>query len=62
MLVLARKVGQSLIIGDSIRVTVLAVQDGQIRVGIAAPPNVKINREEVQKRLAQQQGLSNPGN
>ena len=53
MLVLARKVGQTLVIGESIRVTVLGIQEGQIRIGIAAPDDVKINREEVQKRSAQ---------
>jgi carbon storage regulator len=54
MLVLTRKVGETLMIGDSIRVTVLDIQDNQVRIGIAAPTSVPINREEVHKRLTQQ--------
>ncbi|HSB95299.1 MAG TPA: carbon storage regulator CsrA [Spongiibacteraceae bacterium] len=54
MLVLARKVGETLIIGDSIRLVILEADDNQVRIGIAAPPDISVNREEVQKRLDQQ--------
>jgi len=54
MLVLARKVGETLIIGESIRLTILEVDDKQVRVGISAPSDITVNREEVQKRLDQQ--------
>jgi carbon storage regulator len=54
MLVLTRKVGETLMIGDSIRVTILDIQESQVRIGIAAPTSVPINREEVHKRLTQQ--------
>jgi carbon storage regulator len=47
MLVLSRKVGEQVIIGDNIRVTVVAVRGNQIRLGFEAPPDVSIQREEL---------------
>jgi carbon storage regulator len=47
MLVLSRKIGESIIINDTIRVTVLAVRANQIRLGFSAPPAVSIIREEL---------------
>jgi len=47
MLVLARKVGEKIIIGDDIHVCVVAVQGGNVRLGISAPRNVLVDREEV---------------
>lgn len=47
MLVLARKLHQSILIGDTIRITVLEVRDGQVRLGIDAPRGVSIHREEI---------------
>ncbi len=47
MLVLTRKVGQSLMIGDEIQVTVMEVNRGQVRVGIRAPRSIAIHRKEV---------------
>lgn len=47
MLVLTRKEGESLMIGDNIKLTVLAVKGGQVRVGIQAPQEVNIHREEL---------------
>lgn len=49
MLVLARKLHQSILIGDTIRITVLEVRDGQVRLGIDAPQNVPVWREEVMR-------------
>ena len=46
MLVLARKLHQSILIGDTVRITVLEVRDGQVRLGIDAPREVSILREE----------------
>ena len=51
MLVLSRKVGERIVIGDTVIVQVLAVRRGQIRLGISAPPSVSIRREEL-PRLA----------
>ena len=51
MLVLSRRVGEALIIGDNINVVVLGVNGNQIRLGILAPQDVSIHREEVYKRI-----------
>ena len=50
MLVLARRQGESLIIGDDIKVTVLTIDKAQVKLGIEAPEDVNINREEVYKK------------
>jgi carbon storage regulator len=47
MLVLSRKVGEEIVIGDNIRVKVLSVRGNQIRLGFTAPDNVVIHREEL---------------
>lgn len=47
MLVLTRKENESLVIGDNIKITILAVKGGQVRVGIEAPSEVSIHREEL---------------
>jgi carbon storage regulator len=47
VLVLARSVGESIVIGHDVKVTVLEVVGGVVRLGIVAPPNVSIHREEV---------------
>jgi len=47
MLVLTRREGESLIIGDDVKLTILAVKGGQVRVGIEAPKSVAIHREEL---------------
>jgi len=49
MLVLSRKVGESILISESIRVTVVQAKDGRIRLGIDAPPEVRVLREELTK-------------
>jgi carbon storage regulator len=53
MLVLTRKVGEEIVIDESIRITVTAIKGGQVRIGITAPPDVRVNREEVHRRLCQ---------
>lgn len=50
MLVLTRRVGESIIIDNNIIVKVCALRDGQVKIGVHAPKNVTINREEVQNR------------
>jgi carbon storage regulator len=51
MLVLTRKVGETIIIGGGIRVTVTAIDGNKVRLGIEAPPEVRVDREEVARRL-----------
>ncbi len=47
MLILSRRIGESINIGDDVKVTVLDVRDSQVRVGIAAPRDVPVHREEI---------------
>ena len=51
MLVLTRRIGETLIIRDNIRVTVLDVSGNQIRLGVTAPREVPVHREEVARRI-----------
>ncbi len=50
MLVLTRRLGETLLIGDNIKITVEKISKGQIKIGIEAPKDVVIAREEVQKK------------
>ena len=53
MLVLSRKEGESIVIGDDIVVTVLEVRAGQIRIGIDAPRNLQVHRQEIYRQVIQ---------
>jgi carbon storage regulator len=54
MLILTRRVGESLMIGNEITVTVLAVKGSQVRIGINAPKEVAVHREEIYERVKQE--------
>ena len=54
MLVLSRNVGQVIVIGDNIRVEILSAERGQIRVGVTAPKEVPVHREEIFERIQQE--------
>ena len=58
MLVLSRRLGETLIIGDDIKITVLGISGNQVRLGIAAPKEVTVHREEVYRRIQEEQGDS----
>ncbi len=58
MLILTRRIGESIRIGDDVCVTVLEVKGQQVRVGIAAPTSVRVHREEVFHRIEREQALS----
>lgn len=60
MLILTRRVGESLIIGEDVTVSVLAVKGNQVRIGIDAPKNVRVDREEI--RAKKEAGNGNGGN
>lgn len=51
MLILTRKTGESLLIGDDIEITVLSVRGGQVKLGVKAPKNVAVHREEIYQRI-----------
>jgi carbon storage regulator len=55
MLILTRRVGETVIIGDDVTVTILGVKGNQVRVGINAPKNVAVHREEIYERIKREQ-------
>ena len=55
MLVLSRRIGESLVIADDIRLTVLGVSGGQVRLGIEAPKHISVHREEIYEKIQQEQ-------
>ena len=56
MLILTRKVGESMVIGNDITVTVMGVKGSHIRIGISAPKEISVHREEIHNRIAKEQG------
>jgi len=54
MLILTRRVGESLMIGDEVNVTVLGIKGNQVRIGVNAPKDVAVHREEIYQRIQQE--------
>jgi carbon storage regulator len=59
MLILTRKVGESLMISDDMKVTVLGIKGNQIRIGVTAPRDVGVHREEIYNRILRERQQDN---
>jgi carbon storage regulator len=60
MLILTRRVGETLIIGDNVTVTVLGVKGNQVRIGVNAPKDVTVHREEIYERIKKEKEQTHP--
>ena len=60
MLILTRRIGETLMIGDEVTVTVLGVKGNHVRIGVNAPNDVAVHREEISDRIASEQAVPTP--
>ena len=60
MLVLTRRVGEKLVIGDNVTVAVVGLKGGQVRIGIDAPREITVHREEIYQRILKERAANRP--
>jgi carbon storage regulator len=60
MLILTRRVGETLMVGDDVTVTVLGVKGNQVRIGVNAPKDVAVHREEIYERIRKENEAGKP--
>lgn len=61
MLILTRRVGETVMVGDDVTVTVLGVKGNQVRIGVNAPKDVAVHREEIYERIKKEQEQGSGG-
>lgn len=62
MLILTRRISESIIVGDDVKITVLGVKGNQVRLGVDAPKTVSVHREEIYERIKHEKAGSGDNN
>ena len=60
MLILTRRIGETLMVGDDVTITVLGVKGNQVRIGVNAPKDVAVHREEIYQRIQNEKAGDDP--
>ena len=61
MLVLSRQLGESIVIGDKIKITIVDIRGDKVRLGVEAPSDIPVHRLEVYKAILREEGENRPG-